>query len=42
MTFELATWGADGTVIHLELGVLSSNSTCATAGPGQQLMTAGG
>lgn len=42
MTFDLATWGSSATVIHLQLAVLSSNSTCATAGPGQQLMTAGG
>ena len=42
MTFNLATWGTDGAVIHLELGVLSSNSTCATPHPGEQLMTAGG
>ena len=42
MTFQLATWGSDRTVIHLEIGVLSPNSTCATASPGEQLMTAGG
>ena len=42
MTFQLATWGNDRAVIHLEIGVLSPNSTCATASPGEQLMTAGG
>ncbi|QDZ15504.1 hypothetical protein [Humibacter ginsenosidimutans] len=42
MTFNLATWGNDSAVIHLQLAVLSTNSACATAGPGQQLMTAGG
>lgn len=42
MTFQLATWGSDRTVIHLRVGVLSPNSTCATASPGGSLMTAGG
>jgi hypothetical protein len=42
MTFDLATWGAHGAVIHLQIAVLSSNSTCATAPPGEQLGTAGG
>lgn len=42
MTFNLASLGDNGAVIHLQIAVLSSNSTCATAGPGQQLMTAGG
>jgi hypothetical protein len=42
MTFQLAAWGSDRAVIHLEIGVLSSDSTCATASPGEQLMTAGG
>jgi hypothetical protein len=42
MTFNLATWGANGAVIHLQLAVLSANSVCATAPPGQGLATAGG
>ena len=42
MTFNLASWDDNGAVIHLQIAVLSSNSTCATAGHGQQLMTAGG
>jgi hypothetical protein len=42
MTFQLATHGDSGAVIHLEIGVLAQDSVCATAGPGSQLMTAGG
>jgi cytochrome c1 len=41
MTFELASWG-HGTVIHLQVGVLGTDSVCATPPPGTQLGTAGG
>lgn len=42
MTFELASWRPGGTVIHLEVGVLATQSACATAAPGTELSTAGG
>ncbi|MGN6742160.1 MAG: hypothetical protein ACTHJL_02530 [Amnibacterium sp.] len=42
MTFEIASWGPHGSVIHLQVGVLAKDSVCATAAPGTGLMTAGG
>lgn len=42
MTFNVASWGQSGAVIHLQIGVLSKNSVCASAPPGSELGTAGG
>lgn len=42
MTFDLASWGRNGSVIHLQIGVLASSAVCATPALGSELRTAGG